>query len=671
MPRRPTTLAVGLAAVVLALAGLPDVARGLVLPEGLRLSQPPTWCSADPSEPTGACQPRGPLPQKGWPSEWPGRGEVTFRIEARPSLEDVSLGLSLLHLGAAEVRVDGRQVARFGALGTDEEDERAARARTLVPIVFLADDGPVHAIDVSYSSFVLRDPRWAEWEPVVDLGLRVTTPDSPGLALAPTPPRDSVLLGLMLAFGAVHLSLFVFEPRERTNLSFGILSLCCAAGLALMPRLQDWTTFDELFLTLVGFRASLVLLTLSFVAFVHRFTEHPRPRVFRGLVVLGILVVAGTWWRPLATGQAALVYTLLSIPETLWCFERAQRNRTTSEPTWWIHLGAVPLLLTGLAQIFVLFGALERAPKPLGDPFFAIAFLMLAMSLFLARRFARTGRELEGRLVEVEDLSARTLRQEVERVRLEADNTRKTRELEEARQLQLSMLPDAPPRSERWRVAASMRTAAEVGGDYYDFRREPDGGLTTVVGDATGHGVQAGTLVAATKALFSADENGTPARWLAEANRAIHAMRLRRRRMSLVVLRLNARRLSVASAGMPPVWIRRADGTTEEVEATGLPLGSLPDVVYDEITVELAPGDLVVAMSDGLPERQNAEGEMLGYSRLAAAIGGLPADPEAALRRLEDLGRRWSDRDLDDDATLVTLVVDDCGARGSGPEDGP
>ncbi len=88
------------------------------------------------------------------------------------------------------------------------------------------------------------------------------------------------------------------------------------------------------------------------------------------------------------------------------------------------------------------------------------------------------------------------------REELEAENEQRAKELEEARQLQLSMLPKNVPQLPDLEIAAYMKTATEVGGDYYDFHVADDGTLTIAIGDATGHGLKAGTVVTATKSLF-------------------------------------------------------------------------------------------------------------------------------------------------------------------------
>src|SRR5262249_23944023 len=118
------------------------------------------------------------------------------------------------------------------------------------------------------------------------------------------------------------------------------------------------------------------------------------------------------------------------------------------------------------------------------------------------RSFARTNRELRQQLITVKELSQQKMQQELERKLLEADNQRKTAELEEARRLQLSMLPKHDPQIAGLETRFYMKTATEVGGDYYDFYRNGDSTLTIALGDATGHGMQAGTMVAAAKSLF-------------------------------------------------------------------------------------------------------------------------------------------------------------------------
>jgi serine phosphatase RsbU (regulator of sigma subunit) len=255
--------------------------------------------------------------------------------------------------------------------------------------------------------------------------------------------------------------------------------------------------------------------------------------------------------------------------------------------------------------------------------------------------------------------------QEIEQERLQAEYDRKSEELEEARRFQLSLLPKTLPEHPGFEIAVSMRTATEVGGDYYDFHLSEgdfhpagDGALTAAIGDATGHGARAGTMVTAVKSLFSAFAGHTgPRELLDEAARAVRRMDLSRMAMGLCVGRLSAGVLTLSSAGMPPVLIYHGKtGEAEEIVLQGMPLGGLA-TSYQEHRVDLAPGDAILMMTDGLPELTNADGDPLGYPRVRALFaelgGGTPAEVIAGLGRAAEA---WTAGDPPkDDVTLVVI----------------
>ena len=176
----------------------------------------------------------------------------------------------------------------------------------------------------------------------------------------------------------------------------------------------------------------------------------------------------------------------------------------------------------------------------------AILFgLLIAIPASIAVRQVGRGHERE-----VEKRNA------LQRQLLEAENARQTQELEGARQLQLSMLPKTMPEHPTVDVAAFMKTATEVGGDYYDFDVADDGTLTIAIGDATGHGAQAGTMVTATKSLFSllAHEPDLK-RVLHKAALALKRMALPRLYMALALAKLRGQTLELAGVGMPPALV--------------------------------------------------------------------------------------------------------------------
>ena len=250
--------------------------------------------------------------------------------------------------------------------------------------------------------------------------------------------------------------------------------------------------------------------------------------------------------------------------------------------------------------------------------------------------------------------------QETEQRLLRSEYERKTRELEEARTFQLSLLPTIRPAHPRFEIAVSMQTATEVGGDYYDFHLSDDGVLTTAVGDATGHGARAGTMVTVVKSLFSADSGrSAPRDFLAEAAGAVKRMELERMAMSLTLARMEGKTLTLAAAGMPPALLyRAATGEVEEIALEGMPLGGLA-YDYQELSLEVASGDTLLLMSDGLPELQDEQGEPFGYPRVRQSfkeLGGRA--PENVIAGLGDTARAWTvGKPPGDDITFVVVRV--------------
>ena len=245
------------------------------------------------------------------------------------------------------------------------------------------------------------------------------------------------------------------------------------------------------------------------------------------------------------------------------------------------------------------------------------------------------------------------------RQEIEAENEQRAKELEEARQLQLSMLPKRMPQLPHVEIAAVMKTATEVGGDYYDFHVGADGTLTIAIGDATGHGLKAGTVVAATKVLFN-HLAGQPdlVATLDQASRALKQMNMRSLFMALTLVKLKGDRLQCGVAGMPPILIyRAATGTIEEVPLRGAPLGGLSSYDYRRAELTLALNDTLLLLSDGLPERFNAAGAMFGYEAIKELLlAHASAPPQMIVERLLQAGDEWAaGNPAGDDMTFVAL----------------
>ena len=239
------------------------------------------------------------------------------------------------------------------------------------------------------------------------------------------------------------------------------------------------------------------------------------------------------------------------------------------------------------------------------------------------------------------------------------DRQRLEQEMEVARVIQRTLLPSDVPHLPGWRVNAYYRPAQEVGGDCYDFLDLPGGKLGLVIGDVTDKGVPAALVMATSRAILRAasERMQSPAEVLQRVNDMLHPDIPPKMFVTCLypVLDPSNGRLLFANAGHCLPY-RRNDGGVEELRATGMPLGLMPGMTYEEKEVSLLPGESVLFYSDGLVEAHNAQREMFGFPRLQALVanhsgGGSMID--FLLAELEDF--TGAGLEHEDDVTLVTL----------------
>ena len=250
------------------------------------------------------------------------------------------------------------------------------------------------------------------------------------------------------------------------------------------------------------------------------------------------------------------------------------------------------------------------------------------------------------------------MRHRMHKQKYQLEEERRIKELEEARDFQMSLIPQSPPEHPDYDIALHMKTSTEVGGDYYDFFPQEDGSMYVVCGDATGHGLNAGMMVSITKAGLYGSDFDTPATTTSRLNKTIKAIDLGTTRMSLNMAKFNNGSFDFTSAGMPPAYLYKHDsGEVDEILIPGLPLGSMKKADFDLHSFKLNSEDALILISDGLPECVNHEGEMLDYEPVKNCIadnGNKSA--QGIIDALIDLGNSWMSGLMnDDDITLVVI----------------
>ena len=201
------------------------------------------------------------------------------------------------------------------------------------------------------------------------------------------------------------------------------------------------------------------------------------------------------------------------------------------------------------------------------------------------------------------------------------EGERKAKELEEAKELQNSLLPKVLPNVNGFEISTYLKPATEIGGDYYDFFYKKDNYFYAICGDATGHGVVSGIMVSVTKAGLNGIPMGDPSTILGQLNKIVKRVNFGRLRMSLSVAKFNKNSVELSSAAMPPTYhFSSKTKKMEEILVPNLPLGGIETEKFDGIKKEFDPGDVMVMISDGLPELPSPTDEMLDYEKVYSCI---------------------------------------------------
>jgi phosphoserine phosphatase RsbU/P len=235
-------------------------------------------------------------------------------------------------------------------------------------------------------------------------------------------------------------------------------------------------------------------------------------------------------------------------------------------------------------------------------------------------------------------------------------------ELEVARQIQASILPQGVPKIAGMDIAACYAPMKAIGGDFYEFLPVDDKRLGILIADVSGHGVPAALMASMVKvAVYAQMENASrPAQLLSGLNKLLCG-NLRGQYVTAAYLFLDTenKRLSCAGAGHPPTLLwHRADHTTRFLDDNGLMLGLFPEAEYREQELAWNPGDRCLLYTDGVIEAENATQTSFGKDRLDQLMHAAEAEnPNALSRHLLDSLAAWRGVDRDDPQDDVTIIA--------------
>jgi serine phosphatase RsbU (regulator of sigma subunit) len=593
------------------------------------------------------------------------------KIDVDENLVDVPLVMIADYLaGAMEIYIDGRLIYSIGRVGYMANDRDLGMLHR--PRAFIIQEPGEHIIAVRY---MIDDPIYYSrngFRP--GFSLHIAEANS-GIGSAVQSLRlDSFFqyffTGFLLAFSLLHALLFMYNTKLVENLYYALFALTLAIMNYVSVQLNyapDSTTMVELWRLryLLFYVTGLFILRFAYSFYYNQNSINFRIYAATGLL-FSMLFLFNMRVGLFSAGVFEVIFTallFLSFVEVMRVIIVSMMRK--QKGVWVIGAGLTVFMvsfsfLALSANGFEFVNYTQRLFSVIGT-----LALLTSMSVYISYEVSKTQKDLETKLRELQLLSAKSLQQErinkekeIERKLLEADNRRKTHELEEARALQLSMLPQRIPNIQDLEIAVHMSTATEVGGDYYDFNVAKDGSLTVAIGDVTGHGVKAGIIVATAKSYFLSLADRTDGLdMLRKMSDGIQKLNLRLLYMGLSLVKYNNGSYKLVAAGMPPaLHYQHADKKVTQLVLKGLPLGGR-DFPYKELSGNLQPGDVLLLMTDGLPELFNTDKEMLDYTPIESTLQQSASQPaEMIIESLRYLAEQWrGSRPADDDLTLVVI----------------
>jgi serine phosphatase RsbU (regulator of sigma subunit) len=603
---------------------------------------------------------------------WNGIGWFRKTIVIDSSLMNKTVAMTLNHYGASQFYIDGKLINSFGTVSKNSDGEEIYYSNSK-PIVINFNSSSTYLFAVRYSNHLPLDYPYLYKIFRNTIGFYATFKNwTEGINFyGITQANDSVLnawlIGILLSISVIYFLLFLFYSKQKEYLYYTIFTF--AFALALATSLFDNIIYSEAFYFLsfeIISRIVLFAVFLGVLAFLYQIFYGRMLKLFRYFLTLGIGIFIWEMIIPVngTIRKVVLAFVFITSIEILRVLFLAIKRKKNNA---WVIGAGVCVFTVGILSA-IIYGLTGGQVNSIYVVLILLFSIPLSMSIYLARSSSQTNKNLETQLATVKQLSEEAIEQEkaaakltIETQLVKAENERKTQELEEAKQLQLSMLPKELPKLLKLDIAVYMKTATEVGGDYYDFNVDSDGTLTVAIGDATGHGMRAGTMVTSAKSLFNSyAANPDILFTFQEMTRCIKQMQFQSLAMCMTMLKIKNNKLLMSAAGMPPVYLfRNKHKIIEEYLIEGMPLGTMYNFPYELKELELFLGDTILLMSDGFPELNNQHNEMFGYRRARNSFEEVAEkDPENIIAYLKNEGNRWSDnKEPDDDVTFVVIKV--------------
>ena len=246
--------------------------------------------------------------------------------------------------------------------------------------------------------------------------------------------------------------------------------------------------------------------------------------------------------------------------------------------------------------------------------------------------------------------------------------TNLTKEIEDARQMQLALLPDSTPITGGLEIAGRNIGAKEVGGNFFDYLLEGEYNLSIAVGDVSGKGLEGAMNAVMASGILRLARSENPhadsTEVMAKVNKSLCQNMESDMNVTMILagFDMKKKQMRLANAGQHAYPLLKRGSSIDHVKAKGLALGMMPNIPYKGLTIDLESGDLLLLMTDGITELRNTDGLMYEESgRLHEMICEL--SDELSAEQIADtiiqdvIDYMIDEEERDDDITLVVVKV--------------
>lgn len=256
-----------------------------------------------------------------------------------------------------------------------------------------------------------------------------------------------------------------------------------------------------------------------------------------------------------------------------------------------------------------------------------------------------------------------TERKRNERALLE--NSRMLRDMELARQIQLSLLPTTPPELPGIQLAGCCVAATHVGGDYYDFYKHDNSIVDLVVADVSGHSIGAALMTAEARSVLRAQFctfSGTGEILASLNNILFDDLDQAGLFITLFYVKYDSinRTLTYSNAGhVPPLLFRQSERGCRELDAEGLIVGVRKGEIFEEKQLQMEKGDVLILYTDGIVEAPNSMDEQFGRARLCGCLTARHMEPPQAIidAILMEVAAFTGSTVMEDDVTMIVMKI--------------